>query len=118
MIISQVRKKLKVNEVNRMNIFRMKPFAMKPKIEVNIDAEFDIEHKRVFCIERLKNGQTVISYTMFNEIQTWYIYTTDEQHQTFVNRFRQKLIKEAWEDKQKDACKGTDRTAECIKQHV
>jgi hypothetical protein len=87
-----------------MNLFRKKP-----KIEVNIDAEFDIETKRVFCVERLLNGQTVISFTMFNEIQTWYVYTTDEQHQDFVNRFRRKLAKEAYERKHEVGCVDTGR---------
>ena len=81
-----------------MNIFKKKP-------EVNIDAEFDIENKQVFCVERLLNGQTVISFTMSDEegysvIHDWYIYTTNEQHQTFVNRFSEKLYKEALKKKQ------------------
>ena len=97
-----------------MNLFRKKS-----TIEVNIDAEFDIEHKRIFCIERLKNGQTVISFTMFNEILTWYVYTTDEQHQMFIDRFRKKLIKEEWEDKQKEKdMSETDKSKEVIKTHV
>jgi hypothetical protein len=78
-----------------MNLFRKKP-------KININAEFDIENKRVFCIERLLNGQTIIAFTMYNEIHEWHIYTTDRQHLIFVDRFRRKLVKERHERKQEE----------------
>ena len=59
------------------------------------EAEFDIEGRDVYGIDRLANGQTNFDWIADNgEHWSWTCQSTDEQHKAFVNRLTVKLAEQ------------------------
>lgn len=60
--------------------------------EASIEAEFDIEGRDVFVVER-HEGMTLFGYMQNGEPRSWAVKTTDDDHRCFVERLTLKIRK-------------------------